>query len=246
MRFRRRFLEGDGHDMTDLNGEAVLALWNGFEADRLQEYDLWHTREHVPERLGVPGMLSARRYERIEGALPQFLTLYDLETLDVLTSAAYRRLLDNPTEWSRSMRPSFRGFMRLCCERTASAGGGLGGWLMATVVDERANVDADAARDWLMRLLDEHAVVAAHILRTDPAVPDVPFSAGGAALDFPRAGAILIESYSLEALAESRSRIEAALADLGAPDAGRNVTLYRLAYALSRGSAARCRTVQRP
>lgn len=232
--------------MPDLNGQAVLALWNGFEAARVPEYDLWHTREHVPERLSVPGMLSARRYERIDGTLPQFLTLYDLETIDVLTSPAYRRLLETPTEWSRSMRPSFRGFMRLCCQRSASAGGGLGGWLMATVVDETVDLGSAAAHRRLTDLLEEPAVVAAHMLRTDPAVPEVPFSVGGAAPDFPRAGAILIESYALDALAGARARIEAARAGLGAGDAGRNSALYRLAYALDRSSIKRCRPVARP
>ena len=151
-------------------------------------------------------MLSARRYEKIEGALPQFFTLYGLESLDVLTSPAYRRLLDNPTEWSRRMRPAFRGFMRLCCHRAASAGGGLGGWLLATVVSETADFNSIAWRSWLMGLFDDPAVVAAHMLRTDPGIPEVPFNVGGDTLDFPRAGAILIESYSGMALAKSRQR----------------------------------------
>ena len=230
--------------MTDFNGDAVLALWNGFDAGRVREYDLWHTREHVPERLGVPGILHARRYERLDGPLPQFLTLYDLESLAVLVSPAYRRLLDNPTEWSRSMRPGFRGFMRLCCQRAGSAGGGMGGWLLATVVDDAADLDMAAGQAWLTRLLDDRAVVAVHVLRADPAVPDVPFSVGGAAPAFPRAGAILIESYSAEALVESRPRIGAALADLGASGVARDTTLYRLVYALDRNAATRCRPVR--
>jgi len=234
-----------GDDMTDLSSEAVLALWNGVDAGRVEEYDIWHTREHVPERLGVPGMLSARRYERIEGALPQFFTLYGLESLDALTSQAYRRLLDNPTEWSRRMRPAFRGFMRLCCHRAASAGGGLGGWLLATVVSEAADFDSTAWRSWLMGLFDDPAVVAAHMLRTDPGIPEVPFNVGGDTLGFPRAGAILIESYSGMALAESRQRIEASFTLLGASDAARNTTLYRLTYALERSSATRCRPLLR-
>jgi hypothetical protein len=231
--------------MTDLNGDAVLALWNGVEAARVQEYDLWHTREHVPERLGVPGILHARRYEQLDGPLPQFLTLYDLETIGVLTSPPYRRLLENPTAWSRSMRPGFRGFMRLCCRRALSGGGGLGGWLLATVVDDIAGFDTPAGRTWLTRLIEEPAVVAAHLLCADPAVPEVPFSVSGAAPAFPRAGAILVESYSAEALAQSRSRIEAAFADLGAGKAAQIATVYRLAYALDRSAAPRCRAPAR-
>jgi hypothetical protein len=90
-----------------------------------------------------------------------------------------------------------------------------------------------------MGLFDDPAVVAAHILRTDPGIPEVPFNASGDTLDFPRAGAILIESYSDTALAESRKRIEALFSLLGARDAARNTTLYRLTYAVDRRSAIR-------
>jgi hypothetical protein len=231
--------------MSDLSGEALLALWNGFEPARAREYDVWHTREHVPERIGIPGMLGARRYECVDGPLPCYLTLYDLERLDVLTSAPYRRLLDNPTDWSRSMRPGFRDFMRLCCRRTASAGGGTGGWLMAMTFGEIANPDGEAARGCVGRLLAEPAIIAAHLLHTDPSIPDVPFSAGRASSDFPRGGAILIESFSDEALAEARPRIETVLAGFGVADAARNATLYRLAYALDRASLARLVPAQR-
>jgi hypothetical protein len=225
--------------MIDLTGEAVLALWNGFAPERVREYDLWHSREHVPERIGVPGMLAARRYERVDGPLPRFLTLYDLERLDVLTSAAYRHLLDNPTEWSRSMRPGFCDFMRLCCRRIAWAGGGIGGCLMAVTVDETVNFDWAAEGGWLERLLAEPAIVAVHVLRTDPAIPAVPFAAGGASPDFPRGGAVLVESFSQERLLDSRPRIAAVLADLIAAEAVAAATIYRLVYALDRDSLAR-------
>src|SRR5690606_33492639 len=99
-------------------------------------YDLWHTREHVPERIAVPGMLGARRYVRSAGPLPEYLTVYAMEDTAVLASQPYRNLLAGPTPWSQAMRPAFRGFMRLCCRRAWSGGGGLGGALMAGVFDE--------------------------------------------------------------------------------------------------------------
>ena len=85
-----------------LKGHGLLSLWNGVEPGRLGEYNLWHTREHVPERLVIPGMLRARRYHRGEGPLLEFLTLYELESNAVLASAPYRALLETPTSWSRS------------------------------------------------------------------------------------------------------------------------------------------------
>ena len=96
-----------------LKGQGLLSLWNGFDPARRDEYDLWHTRQHVPERLGIAGMLRARRYDGGQGPLPEFLTLYELTSSAVLSSAPYRQLLENPTPWSRSMRPSFRDFFRV-------------------------------------------------------------------------------------------------------------------------------------
>lgn len=110
-------------------GTAFLALWNGFDHRLLEEYECWHTFEHVPERLGVPGFLSARRYASGESAQRYFFTLYEIDSLDVLDSAAYQELVDLPTSWSTEMRRSFQGFRRFPCRRVASAGYGSSGAL---------------------------------------------------------------------------------------------------------------------
>lgn len=45
-----------------LRGRGFLPMWfecaEGFE----REFDRWHTIEHMPERLGIPGFLRGRRY----------------------------------------------------------------------------------------------------------------------------------------------------------------------------------------
>jgi hypothetical protein len=45
-----------------LKGSAFLALWNDFDPARDAEYNCWHTYEHVPERVGIEGILTGRRY----------------------------------------------------------------------------------------------------------------------------------------------------------------------------------------
>jgi len=222
--------------MLDLTGGAVLALWNGIETARIREYNAWHTREHVVGRLCIPGMASARRYMKSGGPLPDYLTLYSLDDTAVLKSDAYRSLLENPTAWSRAMRPSFRGFMRMSCRRLLTLGGGLGGSLIALVVDEHADLRAPALQRALAKLLKEPGAVAAHVLESDRDVPDVPFTVGGDSPNFPRAGAILIESYDDDELSRVVPDILASLTDLGLDKAGTTLTTYRLAYALERAS----------
>ena len=49
-----------------LRGSAFLALWNDFDPARDAEYNCWHTFEHVPERVGIEGILAGRRYVAME------------------------------------------------------------------------------------------------------------------------------------------------------------------------------------
>ena len=58
-----------GHDGLDrgksmpLRGRAFLPMWFGLAEGYEREFDRWHTIEHMPERLGVPGFLRGRRYK---------------------------------------------------------------------------------------------------------------------------------------------------------------------------------------
>lgn len=105
---------------------ALLSLWNGIERERIPEYDRWHTLEHVPERVWVPGYISATRYVATTEAQVRYFTLYELESLNCLRSAAYDDLVANPTPWSASMRPSFSNFLRktgLVCAQAGNTAG---------------------------------------------------------------------------------------------------------------------------
>jgi hypothetical protein len=219
-----------------LKGSGLLALWNGFDPARRAEYDLWHTRQHVPERLAVPGMLRARRYDRGDGPMPEFLTLYELDSTAVLSSPPYLRLMESPTEWSRTMRPSFRDFFRLGCHVQLSRGGGTGGALMALTLDELAGWTSDAIAAAAGAILAETPATAVHFVSRDPGVAGVPFAVAGAG--FADAGAILVESYGRAALAETAPPADTILAARGLAAKRGAWTHYELAYALDREALA--------
>ena len=46
---------------------GVMAVWNDLEPGHEPEFEAWYRRQHVPERLRVPGFREARRYAAIEG-----------------------------------------------------------------------------------------------------------------------------------------------------------------------------------
>ncbi len=95
---------------------ALLALWNDVDPAFDAAYNDWHANEHVPERLTVPGIVWGRRYGSVRAvAMPRYLTLYGLRNADVLDSAPYVRLLNEPTPTSRAMRPRLRNVSRWVC-----------------------------------------------------------------------------------------------------------------------------------
>lgn len=229
-----------------LKGQGLLSLWNGVEPDRRTEYDLWHTREHVPERLAIPGMQRARRYHRGAGPLPEFLTLYELESNAVLDSGPYRALLENPTPWSRSMRPSFRGFFRVGHLALLSRGGGVGNALIATTFDDIAAAEGD----WdvvAASVLSETAATAIHVLRKDHAVAPVPFTvpAGGGA-PYADGGAIMVECFDRSRLADIAGRLDATLDARGLAQGRAPWTAYELAYLLDRDELPAVVSLSRP
>lgn len=134
---------------------AFLALWNDYPVERAEEYERWHTFEHVPERLTVPGMRAARRYVSADRR-ESFFTLYMLESCAVLDHSAYLDLVRNPTDWSTRMRPHFSAVLRIGAETTEAAGHGIGGAVIAhayaigqdRVTAARAALGAELRQAW--------------------------------------------------------------------------------------------------
>src|SRR5215472_3076463 len=67
-----------------------------------EEFNAWYDTEHLPERLSVPGVLTAIRFSSVTAAAPKYLAMYDLETEAVLESDAYKRVAGaNSSPWTR-------------------------------------------------------------------------------------------------------------------------------------------------
>jgi hypothetical protein len=148
-------------------GSAFLALWNDFDPGRDSEYNAWHTFEHVPERVGIPGFLAARRYVARERDDHRYFTLYDLASLAALDGPDYRDAVERPTEWSQSMRASFRNFLRRPCETLLRMGTGMAGSIATFRFFVPADVGVSAWRASLQPQLESAGVIAIHLGRVD-------------------------------------------------------------------------------
>ena len=79
-------------------GKALMVVFMEPEAGTEQDFNEWYNQHHVPERVSVPGILSARRYELAdgEGAL-KYLAIYELKNEEVLHSEAYLKNVEEST-----------------------------------------------------------------------------------------------------------------------------------------------------
>ncbi|MBN3801565.1 hypothetical protein GXB81_00615 [Paraburkholderia sp. Ac-20336] len=218
-------------------GHAFLAIWHDIETGETQAFERWHTREHMPERIGIPGFLAARRY--VNWSLPKHgcFTLYDGAHIETFRSPGYLARLNDPTEWSKRMHPVFRNFIRGACVVTAGMGDGVGG----ACSTYRLTLDA-SRRDDVMRvcagaLYDIAAIDGVISVRLGSNVADVTsVRTKETELKGPNRedvfdAVVIVEGLGLDELGAARERVLAALRTEGLLDI--EAADYRLSQLLS-------------
>ncbi|MGC1175388.1 hypothetical protein [Polaromonas sp.] len=105
-------------------GKAAVAMWWNMAPEHREEFEDWHSHEHFPERMAIPGFLRGSRWAHADGG-ERFFVMYELDDYATLTSSTYRERLNNPTPWSTQMMPRHQGMVRSQCRVLHSAGGGI-------------------------------------------------------------------------------------------------------------------------
>ena len=75
--------------MADRKGKGLLMVWADVPAEKEDDFNNWYNQEHIPELVGLPGVLNAARYEAIRGG-PKHLACYELEDSTVVESDAFK------------------------------------------------------------------------------------------------------------------------------------------------------------
>lgn len=221
-----------------LLGDAILAIWNDIAPGGDAEFTHWHIREHIPERLGVPGFLRGRRYDAVRGA-PAYFTLYETESVGVLQSPGYLARLNAPSPWTTRCIQLFRNNRRTACRNTVSLGQGVGGALVTLELGPDAGRD-EALRTWLAAtalpaLAGRPGITGAHLSEADVEMTVVR-TEEKKLLDRPDTLArwvVMVEGLDAETVAgacEAQLGDEVLTRHGAAPD--RALAVYRLVFAL--------------
>ena len=159
-----------------LLGSGLVVIWNDIAWDGRETFYRWHNDEHLPERVAIDGFLRGRRYVRDGPAEIEWLTLYETQTLQVLSGDSYLDRLNNPTPWTLEAVAHFHNVTRALTHVERSLGHADGGAALVAgyMVDDESRA---AATDRLSTCIEDIAklsgICAAHISVTDAAASSV-------------------------------------------------------------------------
>lgn len=219
-----------------LAGTGLVVIWNGIREDMREDFMEWHPRQHMVERLGIPGFLRGRRCIALSGA-PQFLTVYELQAPEVLLSDVYKERLGHPTEWSAATLPAFTENTRGACRILHTQGYAMGGVMLTLRFTAMAGRDTKLIEavcgEVMPRFAGRPRITGAHFARNDMALTGG--NAGnqrGRVIHVPDL-VVLIEGSEAEAVEAAGQELlsDAELRRLGA-ETPIDRALYRLEYSV--------------
>jgi heme-degrading monooxygenase HmoA len=135
------------------------------------DFNRWYDREHVEERVRIPGFLSGARYVSLEGGR-RYLGLYRTASLEVFRSAGYRAAFERQTPWSIANLDRMRDPIRRVCAVRAVTGFGSGSHIavLPLAVASDAAALAERAAEAGRRLAEQPGFVQSFLLQPDVAL----------------------------------------------------------------------------
>jgi hypothetical protein len=217
-----------------LLGQAAMLLLFDVVQDTIPEHDAWHTYEHLPERLSIPGFVRGSRWVAINGQ-PRYFVMYEVEKLATLTSTAYLERLNNPSPWNSQMMPNYRGMIRGFCSVAGSFGVGMGHASLLIRFSPATEMGA-SLRKWLLqdtlpRLPSTPGIGSVHLFE-GALTPQMTNEQRIRGADAGVGWALLVTGYSQDALA-SLMRVDLSNAQLEEHGAtGALGAMYRMEYSI--------------
>ncbi len=80
-------------------GGTGLVVMMDVDPEHEEEFNRWYDEEHLPERLEIPGYVSARRFKLQDGeGVLKYLCIWELEDGSPLESEEYQAQRERPSE----------------------------------------------------------------------------------------------------------------------------------------------------
>lgn len=189
-----------------LLGQGVMINWTNVALADRPAYDAWQCREHMVGRVAIPGFLRGRRYIAAfpDRAQREFLTLYEVTDLAVLTGADYLAKANNPSPLTLKTTPVVRDSIRGLSRVRVSLGEGMGGAALTLRLDPQSGRESELERFLVEQALPACAecydITGAHLIVADALASNMkPVERQGRATDYPN-WVVMLEGTSAAAI----------------------------------------------
>lgn len=170
-----------------LHGKGMLIVYTDIGPRHERDFNEWYNREHIDERVNLPGFHRGRRYVSVKGS-PKYLATYECDTVGDLATPGYLALLANQTAWTQATMKRFTSFkrmaVRIAIDRMHGEGGALTTVRFVPDPAQRRRLLA-----WLEQTLEQAAkrpgMAGAAAAENDLEVANAPMQSGS--MDRPRA-----------------------------------------------------------
>ena len=91
--------EQNGNHPVQHIGNTVMVVMMDVDPADEEEFHKWYNEQHIPERLEIPGYVSARRFklENGEGGVLKYMCLWEMEDASALQDEMYKAQSADPT-----------------------------------------------------------------------------------------------------------------------------------------------------
>ncbi len=134
-----------------LHGKGMLVVFTEVKPGHERDLNEWYNREHIDERINLPGFHRARRYVAVKGS-PKYLATYECDSVADLATPSYLARLSQQTPWSDRVTGRFTRFNRLTLVIKVDLTHGVGG-LLTTVRFTPASGLRSALVQWMRETL---------------------------------------------------------------------------------------------
>ena len=155
-----------------LLGSAVLVNWGGIIPDKEEDYNQWHSKEHMPERISLPGFIRGYRAIGIEGTKlnHKYFMMYEAKNKEVFVSKEYLDRLNNPTKWTKEILSNYISPSRTICSVMSSKSIGSGNFILTVrFLHEQfnKNYDLEQLKVFISKVTEFKNITGMHFLLGD-------------------------------------------------------------------------------
>ena len=225
-----------------LYGKGMLITFSETPPEVEEDFNEWYNREHIDERVWMPGFHRARRYvDANSNADIKYFATYETDKVEDLADPEYMELLKDQSDWSKKVMSTFTKFDRITASVTIDLSHGFAGACLAARffpgIEIMSQLRDNLGDNLLPNIVSTPGIIGAVLVENNLSVANEGRSAQG--MEIPENETpewiILIEAQDNKVLSNHGNKlIESGLSEFELEPSDINIGVYNLMFGNNR------------